>query len=261
MTGRREPASAVAALLLAVALSAPAAGQTLRGTVLDAATGEPVMLAYVGLLAEGRDMVVAALANSSGDFILEAPSSGSYFLYVSRAGYETLMDGLFEVGEDGVMDMRVGLTPSPIPIEPLVVESERDVSPLEAVGFYERAAIGNGRFMLAEEIERVAVERVTDAMLGIPGLQIDERRPMVGGPEVMQPPALVVTRGTRRCSPTLYVDGAMVASGALGPVRPDEYVIPREVEALEIYVRIAEAPLEFAAVDDCGVVLIWTKRR
>jgi hypothetical protein len=258
MTTRR---ACVVAAMLCSSLPMATSAQTLRGTVLDAATGEPVMLAYVGLMAEGRNMVVAALASSSGDFVLEAPSSGSYFLYVSRAGYETLMDGLFEVGDDGVMDMRVGLTPAPIPIEPLVVESERDMSPLEAVGFYERAAIGNGRFLLAEEIERVAVERVTDAMLGIPGLLVDERRPMVGGPEVMQRPALVITRGTRRCSPTLYLDGAMVTSGALGPVRPDDYVVPREVEALEIYTRIAEVPVEYAAVDDCGVVLIWTKKR
>jgi hypothetical protein len=77
----------------------------------------------------------------------------------------------------------------------------------------------------------------------------------------MRNPAIVVTRGTGRCNPTLYLDGAMVASGALGPVRPDDFIVPRDVEAVEVYVRSNEVPIEFAAVDDCGVVLIWTRRR
>ena len=36
---------------------------------------------------------VAALATTEGQFELTAPDGGYYFLYVSRTGYETLVDG------------------------------------------------------------------------------------------------------------------------------------------------------------------------
>lgn len=262
MTRRVGVAGRVPLVLLGFALvAAPVGAQTLRGTVLDSRSGAPVTLAYVGLLAEGQELVVAGLANDGGAFELRAPSAGSYFLYVMRTGYETLMDGVFELGADGVLDVRIGLEPSPVPVEAVTVEASRDVSPLEAAGFYDRAMVGNGVFLVREQIERRVVGRVTDAFREIPNLIVDESRPLVGTPDVMRSPALVVTRGERRCSPTLYVDGAMVATGVLGAVRPDDYVGPRDVEAAEVYVRPSEAPVRFAAAGDCGVVLIWTRTR
>jgi hypothetical protein len=253
---------AIALLALAALVGGgPASAQTLRGTIVDAASGEPVSLAYVGLLAEGREMVVAALVEGGGDFELRAPAAGSYFLYVARTGYETLMDGVFELGADGVFDVRIGLKPSPLPLEALTVEASRDVSPLEAVGFYERAMIGNGDFITREDIEQRVVERITDAFRNIPNLVVDASRPLIGTPDVMRNPALVITRGTRRCNPTLYVDGALVVTGVTGAVRPDDFAGPRDVEAAEVYVRASEVPVQFAAVDDCGVVLLWTRLR
>jgi hypothetical protein len=171
------------------------------------------------------------------------------------------MDGVFELGNDGVFDVRIGLKPAPVELAPVTVESKRDVSPLEAVGFYERAALGDGAFLIREEIERRVVARVADAFRGIPNLVVDESRPLTGSLEVMRSPSLVFVRGTGRCNPTLYVDGAMVATGVLGPVRPDDYVGTRDIEAAEVYNRATAVPLQYAAVGDCGVVLIWTRMR
>lgn len=257
--------SSIGALLLTLPLVlvvAPAVrGQTLRGTIVDARSGEPVALAYAALLVEGRDMVVAGLASGTGAFTLQAPSAGSYFLYVARTGYETVMEGLFELGEDGVLELRVGLQPSPIALEPLVVEEQRQRSPLELAGFYDRAALGLGHFMTRDEIARVAVDRLSDAFRSIPSIGLDESRPMVGSPEVMRNPGLLVRTGGDTCSPTLYVDGAMVATGVLQPARPDDHVAPSDAEAIEVYTRSSEVPIEYAAVGDCGVVLIWTRMR
>ena len=246
------------ALLVAGATSVSA--QTLRGTILDSVTGEPVQLAYVGLLEEGRDLVVAALAANDGSFTLDAPAGGSYFVYVHRSGYEPLMDGLFDIGPDGVFDVRIGLTPRPIELDSVTVEATSMRSPLEVAGFYDRALMSQGHFLIREEIERRAVDRVTDAFRNIPRLEIDATRPLTG-PNVMQNPALVMRRGIEQCNPTLYIDRAIVASGVVEPVRPDDFVSPSDVEAVEIYTRQSQIPVGFDAVNDCGVVVIWTRLR
>ncbi len=253
----------VALSMAATALpgAAPAHAQILRGTVLDSESGEPVMLAYVGLLAEGRDLVVAQLADNGGDFTLLAPEAGSYFLYVARTGYESLMDGLFELGEGGSFNLRIGLKPSPIEIEPVLVEAEAEESRLESVGFYDRVVSGRGHFLIREEIRIRAVDRIAEAFREIPGIGVLTQRPLIGSPDVMQNPSIVVRRGGGGCSPTLYVDRAVVAFGTREPVRPDDYVTPSDVEAIEVYTRSSEVPVEFDAIGDCGVVLIWTRMR
>lgn len=254
---------AVMAALTCLCIAAPLRAQTLRGTVLDSRTGTPVPLAYVGLLEEGRPLVVAALAGSEGDFELAAPEAGEYYLYVARQGYETLMEGVFELGEDGAFDVRVGLEPSPIELAPVLVEASVSQSPLERVGFYDRAVMGRGHFMIREQIMQRAVERLSDAFYDIPRLQVDVSRPLTGI-AALQSPSIKITRaGGESCAPTLYLDGQVVAFGGRrgGAVRPDDFAVPAEVEAVEVYTRGSEVPVEFDAIDDCGVVLIWTRLR
>lgn len=250
----------MATVALLAGLAEAASCQMLRGTVLDAGSGEPVVLAYVGLLAEGRELVVADLADVGGSFTLEAPSAGSYFLYVSRTGYETLMEGLFELGADGSLDLRVGLKPKPVELDPVSVEARRSVSPLERAGFYDRVLTGQGTFLNREDIERGSVELVADVFRNIPRVEIDTRRPLTGF-AAMQYPAIVMRRGAEPCAPTLYVDRSVVATGVAGPVRPDEYVRPIDIEAIEVYPRATQVPVEFDPISGCGVIVIWTRVR
>lgn len=256
------PAVLVALVLMVAATVQPASAQTLRGRILDSETREPVMLAYVGLITEGESMAVAALADTEGVFEVTAPDPGEYFIYISRTGYETLMDGVFELGEDGVFDVQIGLKPLPVELEEVVVEAEAGpASFLERHGFYDRAIGGRGVFMIREEIERVAIDKVTDVFRRIPLLDIDESRPLIGGPQVFQNPEIRIVRNGRYCSPTLYIDRHVVHSGALGGVRPDDYVTATEIDAIEVYTRPSEVPVGFDELNNCGVILIWTRTR
>jgi len=261
----RAGARALLAFCLSFGLSgasSPADAQTLRGRILDSVTREPVMLAYVGLITEGQSMTVAALADTDGVFQITAPDPGQYFIYISRTGYETLMDGVFELGEDGVFDVQIGLKPLPIELAEVVVEAESGpMSFLERQGFYDRAIDGRGVFMLREEIERTSIDKVTDVFRRIPMLDVDESRPLVGGPQVFQNPRVRVVRNGQYCSPTLYIDRHVVHSGAIGAVRPDDYVTATEIDAIEVYTRPSEVPLGFDELNDCGVILIWTRMR
>lgn len=241
---------------------APVQAQTIRGRVLDMETREPVMLAYVGLITEGESMAVAALADTEGVFELTAPDPGPYFVYISRTGYETMMDGVFELGEDGVFDVQIGLKPLPIELEEVVVEAEiGPMSFLERHGFYERAIGGRGVFMIRQEIERIAIHKVSDVFRRIPLLDIDESRPMTGGARVFQNPEIRIVRNGQYCSPTLYIDRHVVHSGANGGVRPDDYVTAPEIDAIEVYTRPSEVPVGFDELNNCGVILIWTRTR
>lgn len=260
MTRKRFSMSLVAALGALSLVGAPGAAQTLRGTILDADTGDPVALAYVGLLGGDRDVVVADLADDGGAFTLTAPEAGEYFLYVRGSGYEPLMDGLFELGRNGVFDVRVGLTPEPIELEPVSVDARRSVSRLEASGFYDRVLTAPGHFLGRDDVTRVGGSLISEVLRSIPHVQIDASRPLIG-PNAMQGASVIMRRGTGRCSPTLYIDRHVVATGALEPVRPDDYVSSSEVEAVEIYTSASDVPVEFDAINDCGVILIWTRIR
>lgn len=253
---------AVAGLVQLLPGMSPSAGaQTVRGRVLDSVTRDPVALAYVGLMAGEGQMVVAALAGSSGVFELEAPAGGEYLLYVARTGYETLIDGVFEIDDGGTVEVQVGLTPEPIELEPLEVETVAERTPLEVEGFYDRAVMGVGTFLIREQIERTAVDKITDAFRNMPDIFIDASRPLTGSAAIMQYPALWVNRGGRRCAPTFYLDRHVVARGGTQPVRPDDFVTPAEIEAIEVYTRTSEIPVGFDDLTGCGVIVIWTRRR
>ena len=43
------------------------------------------------------------------------------------------------------------------------------------------------------------------------------------------------------------------------PVRPDDWVVPEDVEAVEVYPGPASVPIQFQALAECGVLLIWTR--
>ncbi len=261
VVSRRALVVLVAAFSLGGAL-APVEAQTLRGRILDSVTREPVMLAYVGLITEGQSMAVAALADTEGVFEVTAPDPGQYFIYISRTGYETLMDGVFELGEDGVFDVQIGLKPMPVELEEVVVEAESGpMTFLERNGFYERAIASRGVFLIREDIERTSIDKVTDVFRQIPLLDIDDTRPLIGGPKVFQNPKLRVIRNGQYCSPTLYIDRHVVNTGALGGVRPDDYITAMEIDAIEVYTRSSEVPVGFDEINNCGVILIWTRTR
>lgn len=273
MRARRSRAAKIrrsAGLVLVACLwcGIEADAQTIRGTVLDSESGEPVVLAYVGLLEPGRELVVAGLARRDGTFSLRAPAEGSYFLYVERAGYRGVLDGLFELGEGGVIELSVGMRPEPVSVEGVAVDVEgaagvegrRRTAWTDA--FDERRARGLGHFLVREEIERRAVEDLTDAMRGIPQLVVVPRDVSFTRPTAVRNPEILVRMGLDRCSPSLYVDGHLMVLGGTRPglaVRPDDYVDVSMAEGIEVYTSPAEIPIEFETGTGCGVVLIWTR--
>ena len=256
-------------LLLSCAAALPCGSvqaQEVRGVILDTETSEGVSLAYVGLLEPGRELVAAALADENGRFVLRAPAAGSYFLTVERIGYGTVMDGLFELPEGGSIELQIGLKPTAVPLDALIVEVEGPSRDLRVNGYYDRKALGRGTFIERADLDFV-FDNVTDvfrtvlsghggdALAGADGVlraaESGGLRPP-GGDDVR---SHALPRRAGRGVRQHRAPGTARAPGRLGLVQPSE------VEAIEVYTGPAETPPEYEATGGCGAIVIWTRIR
>lgn len=77
------------ALLLSVAAATPAAAQTIRGTVVEQGTGEPVLGAFVVLIDQDGVERDGAMTDPDGSFVVTATRPGRYTLRADRIGYHS----------------------------------------------------------------------------------------------------------------------------------------------------------------------------
>ena len=248
---RRAVLCPAGAALLAMAPTV-ALAQTIEGTVLDGQTGDPVAQAYIALVTEDQESVVAVTADTFGSFSLDAPHPGSYFLYVSALGYRPAADGMFELGENGSMEVEVRLEPEPVMLDSIRASVDRTDRYLRQVGFYERRGRGWGKHLTHEEIRERAVVFLGDALLNMHRVYVRDGFPY---------PRVFMRKGIHTCSPHIFLDGMLVHRGGVdgdGPAVPDEYVHPQDVAAMEVYSSWLQAPEQYALQDTCGVILIWT---
>jgi hypothetical protein len=244
--------------VIALALSPSAGGaQTVRGRLLESGSGDPIMLGAVALLDTTLTVIDEVFTNEKGNFILQAPRPGSYYVLADRLGYQRSVDGILELGPGGDISVDFYLRPQPIVLDSLTVEAERQrrVRRLESAGFYQREKAGFGHFVTPEMIERRLPLTTRDLLRTVPALRVVDDG-FLG--------QTIVMRGNRGqpCSPQLYVDGAKIASAGGGGVRLEDIVNIDDVSGVEIYDGGADTPLEYGGTQNgCGVLLVWTKGR
>jgi hypothetical protein len=126
-----------------------------------------------------------------------------------------------------------------VPVLAAVIIEGNRMAALERVGFNQRKVRGTGRYIEREYIQRRNAYRLSSLIENTPGL----RRPGdgFGGSCV-----------------NYFVDGTHWR-GAV----PDEFIMPDEIEAIEIYSR-SFTPAEFQVVttqanDRCATVVVWTR--
>lgn len=241
-------------------LAEPLAAQSVEG-VVRGSDRQPLREAHVALLDRRRALVASAVSDEDGEFEVRAPAPGSYYVSVSRLGFHSLLDGPYELREGGTLEVWVVMHADPIPLEGITGAVERRVRRLAAVGFYERRENGFGHFMEREEFRRRAVGNVADAFRALPRVQVRENPPSLTGPGELLNPHLLVRSGGRPCPPMLYIDGVEVHRGGTDsePLRPDDWLVPGDVEAVEVYTGAASTPLQYVGRAPCGVVLVWTR--
>lgn len=263
--------SGIRVLPLLAALSLLASGalraQTLEGRVVDSRTGEPVASAYVALVTQDRRSVVASTADTDGSFSVEAPSPGSYLLHASALGYRLVSDGLFELGQGGVMEVLVRLRPDPVLMDSITATVSRTERYLRDVGFYERQQEGWGHHLSDDEVRQRGAITVVDVVRDIPRVYVARE----GAAEVLMTPDrpypdIVIRDGGHFCPPHIFVDGMLMHRGGVadrrpqpdGPAMPDEFVHPEDIAGMELYTGRVQVPARYNLPNTCGVLLIWT---
>jgi hypothetical protein len=251
------------AAVLATMTPASAAGQTIRGVVLEEGTTAPIALASVEV--RGADTTYTAVTNEVGWFELDLPEPGQYVLRSTHMSYaavtaDTLTLDRYEIV--GVL-MRMGLVA--IPLEPLVVAT-RTYHPLK--GFYDRMEYGKrGYFVKRDFIQSRLAVPPSQLVDMTPGIRM--RRPTsVLGSDFKSSIMMWGGRGGY-CPANVFLDGLPVPPGITSI---DGLTSADQLEGIEIYSSFAEAPEIFYSMfqlhgldrdgyrQQCGVVAYWSRR-
>ena len=236
-----------------LALLAPmhaAAGQqpkaTVTGSVSDATTGRAVEGVTVWLADS-----LSSVTRSRGQFEIRRVPVGTYRVRVSRIGYRAKTFEIPIAADDRNLYLTISLEPLPVELEP--VEVRGDTSTVVAYGrmadFYRRKRQGFGRYFTRRDIERRNPFRVSDLLWTVPGVWM--RYDQYGQP-------LVSFRGYslfRLCPPAGHLDYVRMPADFGFTV--DDWVLPQDIEGIEVYNGRTITPVEFSG--GCGAIVIWTR--
>ncbi len=273
-----------AILLATLALAQSAEGQRVSGRLVDLVSNQPIAYGMVTLMpVEGRGSR-AVVADNQGNWSIEAPGPGAYYVAAKRLGYQPWVSGPITIGQGDDLTSVFHLRPLPVMLDPVEVSAAATRHYLELAGFYERQKGDFGHFMTPEQIEKRRATRVTDLLLGLPGVQLVSMTTGSAGPRFVQLRGGTLSRGGV-CRPRVFVDGLMFARGDSRPLRLttneatemaideqiqridqglslDDIGAPSTIAAVEVYRSANQVPVQFGGTSVetlCGVIVIWTR--
>ena len=240
---------AVAVRHLALDLSDSARGRraVVAGRVTSA--GQPIAGAQINLLGSAT----YARTRSDGSFEIAGLAAGSYTIEARMIGYGRRRAAV-DLKADQTTQVSFSLDRSAVEL-PEVTVAARAAAAARS-GFDQRRLRGVGGFFITrEDIVRRGSVRVEDLFKAIPGIKVD---PL--GSTGYQILSLRGGAGTSAvCAPTVFLDNIRI------PPDPesgnDLPIIPEEIQGIEIHQSPHSAPIEFRPMgQNCGVILIWTRR-
>lgn len=211
------PVAALATLLLTspdLRAQESEATHVVTGSVVDAATGEPVDQAMVSL----EDMDWGVFTDEDGTFRIEGVAAGSGTLLAERLGYRAGRTPIV-VGEEGPASVTVRLEPDPVLVEGVRVvtnrfQRRRNATATSVSAFEQDDLLSSPYLSVTEFIE---------ARAGVP---------IVSCPSYMHAFNCALVRG-RRQPVSVYIDEAPVFAGL---DQLDAY-LPGDLYMLEVYAR------------------------
>jgi len=191
---------------------------------------------------------VRAMTNRQGRFALVNIEPGLVQVRFTRIGYAPRTATLV-VQPGRTSELTTAMSPEAIELEPIEVTVRSQF--LERSGFYERSQQGLGQHLDRRAIDRMNPFTVSDVVRRVPRIRLQDTH-ILGQPVVaVNPGVRSFTNGD--CVLPVFIDGVQSSD-------PDINQIPPEwLEAMEVYVG-SSAPIQYAGLNPCGVVLLWTRR-
>ena len=223
----------------------------ITGVVRDAVDGSAVVGATVWTAAAPQ----ATETDGRGRFTFTRLYPGRHLVQFSHLGYATRADSIgVEYGR--MSNIRVSLSADPVWLDPIEVSVERRDIVLEQAGFYHREAIGFGKFLDRDDIEKRPPGRMSDLFAGLAGVTL------VAGPNGRR--NVMLNAGRYRsapCFPRVVLDDMIVGGGSSLPADLDILLTRSALAGVEVYTRTAGIPVKYGGTgSSCGVIVIWTRR-
>lgn len=271
--------------VLVLGASHPIDAQRLSGRLLDVDSNEPVQSGLLTLLTVDSVLLATFVTGPDGVWTLEAPAAGSYFIQARRLGYQPWVAGPLLLQEGQNLNSVFHLQRLAVMLDPIEVTARLATRRyLENAGFYERQRADFGHFMTPDDIDKRKAARVTDLLMGLPGVNLVSATSGSVGGRFLELRGGGLQQGGS-CRPRVFVDGLMYARGDAGPdlieedldteqlfelemrrldqgLNLDDIGHPSTIAAVEIYRSPVQVPVQFGGTSvetQCGVIVIWTR--
>jgi hypothetical protein len=233
-----------AALLLLLIATAPAAGQlkpSLKGRVIDQASGKPLLGAFVSVMASHGQ--IGMLTDDAGKFYLNNMDIGSFQVVARAVGYDSLAATVtLKPGELG--QVLLALSAQATQLAEVRVDAPARPPLARLAAFENRRKRGRGQFITPEDIDSRRAPNLGAILGTISGVDA-----VCNGTDCL----IRMTRSPRGCGPAYFLDGIPSDASAIQ--------LPlKDIHGVEVYRGPSETPMEFLTVDAaCGVISVWTR--
>ncbi|HEU0298617.1 MAG TPA: carboxypeptidase-like regulatory domain-containing protein [Longimicrobium sp.] len=246
-----RPRAACWLCLLSLA-AAPAAAQTVRVSVADAATGAPVAGAMVRVEGAAGELVRAGFSDAQGGVALQIPQPGRYAVRATRTGYAPAME-MADVGAAGEAAVGLRMQARPLELDTVtVVGAERGRREVGRQTFERRRLAGGGIYLDSAYVAQIPARWPGELLRSVPDIELQ----LVTGRQGYRRP---YTRLGRRCLVNL-VNGLPYYGGWPRWVELEETLRRTDVVAVEVYREDHEVPPEYRRYSGrCGLVIYWTE--
>jgi hypothetical protein len=211
------------------------------GTTTSAFNGRPVSGVMIAVPA-ARQFVVT---DSTGQFELGGLGAGSQKLRISyRDRVSETHTVKLAAGRTKRLSIVLDVDSDAVELAPVVVEATSLRAQRGLVGFYDRRRIGFGRYYTREDIGRLRPTTIS-SLLALAGITVRCAAATCTPVQFM---------GSRLCRMAVYWNGLPVPGIDISVFQVDE------IDALEVYRRAVEIPLDFpfAGATGCGAIVLWT---
>jgi len=229
-----------------VGLPAPLAAQAVfTGRIISDSTKQPIPGVEVVL----EKPASRVESDAQGRFSIGSIPWGIQTAVIRKIGYRPVCLRLMVAGDDTVQ-VDIQLEAAAVELEPIEVTVSTFRPGMEE--FARRRIAGFGRFFDSKELRRAEGRRLSDFLVGVPGVRV-----------VTRGLRAVLTSSRSNCPMAIWLDGLQLSGGSRRITQDINEFPISQLDGIEVYASPGETPAELMGAGgsgSCGTVVLWTRR-